>query len=85
MKRAPKPIIEVRWMDANSVEGWSDPGEVEKEGPAPCCTVGYLLAETKDALNITGTMDTQGGRLHKVTGNIIIPKRMVVSRRLLRR
>lgn len=88
--RAPRPLIEIWWTDANSSHGWTDWSELGALSPSPCCTVGYLLFETPNYVTVAGSLDLclDGDKVNPVNaacGSISIPKKMIVRRRVLKK
>jgi len=65
----------VRWIDARSVDAWTEPGECEV-APATVESVGWVYGETEDALTIAGSKSDCG----QMSGMMIIPKVCVQER-----
>ena len=74
-------IVEVVWLDACRGEGWTDLLEVKKSKLSYIYTVGYLLADEKDRIIVTKSVDEE----NETSGSyIVIPKINIKSRRTLK-
>lgn len=89
MKKAPRPIVEITWTDANSSHGWTDPGELRTMLAAPCFAVGYVIHETRDTICLSSCLDLSSADkkdpINAACGTMIIPKKMITGRRQLRK
>jgi hypothetical protein len=74
------PLVEIVWDDACSESGWCYVDDT-KLSPQHCYTVGFLIFESRDHILIGHTHDGEGGYV----GWFQIPKRMIVSRKTLKR
>ena len=86
MGRPKKPwifdkIIEVEWRDSIMSSGWNDPTNYGKDRPTLCRSVGYLLSESKDHVQLVISQDPE---CDNVNGAITIPKESIVRRRRIR-
>jgi hypothetical protein len=70
-------IVYVEWVDAVSDAGWEDNVKVDIH---PVCTVGFLIAETKDGICLASTVsgDNSNARMH-------IPKSWITKRKVINR
>lgn len=60
--RADMPVVEVVWVDANSLRGWHDPDEMlttTSEG-MECRTAGYLFADLDDRIVVVQNQNEPG-------------------------
>ncbi len=71
-----KPIVEVKWWDANFEDEYSEK-DAWALAPVELRTVGYLTAETDDALVIA--MSLCPGDKNVVTEHMVIPWEMVLE------
>jgi hypothetical protein len=71
------PIVYVEWVDAVSDAGWEDNVKVDIHN---VCTVGFLIAETKDGICLASTVsgDNSNARMH-------IPKSWITKRKVINR
>ena len=71
------PIVYVEWVDAVSDGGWEDNVKVDIHA---VCTVGFLIAETKDGICLASTVsgDNSNARMH-------IPKSWITKRKVINR
>jgi hypothetical protein len=71
------PIVYVEWVDAVSDGGWEDNVKVDIHR---VCTVGFLIAETKDGICLASTVsgDNSNARMH-------IPKSWITKRKVINR
>jgi hypothetical protein len=76
------PIIEVIWSDCQLfVGGWEAHAEVmSRRGGVLQRTIGYVLADDKKGIVLTGSL-SQGGN---VFGTVNIPAGQIVKRRRIR-
>lgn len=66
------PVVEVRWTDAVEMAGeWIEADKVRNK-PMPSRTVGYLVAESDDAITVAGLVN----RTHVALG-VCIPRAMI--------
>jgi len=72
------PIVEVRWLDALELGGWTEHKDVTNK-PMPSRTVGYLIREADDALTVAGLVNA-----NHVALAVTIPRGMVTSVRYLK-
>lgn len=82
-KKNPKnpPLVEVLWLDAEDISGdWFDNDGIEKSGPAPSLSVGYLLSKDDKAVKVAALIN----HTHAAHG-ITIPMGMVKKINYLRR
>lgn len=74
-KKNPKtpPLVEVLWYDASDIGvGWFDVEDIEKSGPSPSLTVGYLVHKDNDCVKVISMLN------HDHAGNgVMIPMGMV--------
>ncbi len=75
----PYPLVEVRWLDAQTSHGWEDQTEVDSEVPV-VTTVGFLLKETEESIVIASSV----GQDKTHNSRITIPTGMIKDRRILR-
>lgn len=80
-RKAKYPLVIVRWHDAKSCGGWSDPTTYGRHTPAPCVTAGFLLKRDKKAVRIIQSYDEDDGQ---VTDSINIPSKWIRSLRYVR-
>lgn len=68
-------IVYVEWVDAVSDGGWEDSVKVDIH---PVCTVGFLIAETKEGICLASTVsgDNSNARMH-------IPKAWITKRKVI--
>lgn len=80
MPKAKYPLVEVLWHDAWSQGGWqtTDP---QKNEPAPCLSVGYMIAKTKSGVTLAGSLD-DGANVGVIQFR---PSGMIKSIKVLRR
>jgi hypothetical protein len=69
--------VYVEWVDAVSDAGWEDNVKVDIHN---VCTVGFLIAETKDGICLASTVsgDNSNARMH-------IPKSWITKRKVINR
>ena len=70
------PLVEIKWDDAETSDGWDEPPLELKEAIA--ITVGFLVRETDKHLLIASTYDP-----NHTNGRIQIPVGMVISKKVL--
>lgn len=87
--KKPKPnwpmsgrIEEIEWTDHAGGSGWSSRENYEKDGISHCRSVGYVLREDARQVTLMQSMDSTCG---KIDSSIHIAKRMIRSRRVLRK
>lgn len=67
------PLVEVLWLDAEDISGdWFDNDGIEKSGPAPSLSVGYLLRKDDQSVKLAALIN----HTHAAHG-ITIPRGMV--------
>tara|TARA_R100000353_G_scaffold38846_1_gene30840 strand:+ start:202 stop:471 length:270 start_codon:yes stop_codon:yes gene_type:complete len=52
-------LVIIEWIDHTGNAGWID--DPSKENPVQCKTVGWLVAETKDAYKVVDTISDEEG------------------------
>lgn len=75
----PFPLVEVKWLDAQTSHGWEDKDEIDSEVPV-VTTIGFLLKETEDSVVIASTI----GQDKTHNSRILIPIGMIKEKRILR-
>ena len=77
-----KPLIEIKWVDAETTYGWENDEEVDHELPI-VTTVGFVIKHTVDSRGhgVYIIASTIGGG--SCNSRIKIPKNMVVSEKYL--
>lgn len=70
-------IVYVEWVDAVSDGGWEDSVKVDIH---PVCTIGFLIAETKEGICLASTVsgDNSNARMH-------IPKAWITKRKNIKK
>ncbi len=80
--------VEVEWVDSNMSTGWLNTEyatKVEDKRPLECRTVGYLLSETEDRINVVMNFsDNTDLPNDSVSEVMTIPKVAVLSVKELR-
>lgn len=86
--KLPREMVLIIWDDCNSTHGWAEEGDVITSGVSPIVTIGFLLAETKDIVAVASSLDcsepSKIDPVNGVCGSMVIPKRMIRSRRKLK-
>ena len=72
------PIVEVRWLDALELGGWTEHKDVVNK-PMPSRTVGFLIRESDEALCVAALVNK-----NHVGLAVVIPRGMVTSVRHLK-
>ncbi len=80
MKRP--PLVEVHWVDAKSLGGWSTEVEAAALNVIDCFTLGHLIEKTKIYVKLAATTSFDRDKSDGVGDVIVIPRSMV---RLIRR
>jgi len=75
----PFPLVEVKWLDAQTSHGWEDKDEIDSEVPV-VTTIGFLLKETEDSVVIASTI----GQDKTHNSRILIPIGMIKEKRIFR-
>lgn len=74
------PLLHVKWVDSRlPSSAWNFMKDI-KGGPSHCVSVGYRVRE--DSMSITlvpNVADENGGENMQVSGEIVIPKRAIIS------
>lgn len=81
MKARKSKIVEVHWIDSDSIHGWRSGETFEaycKEGPCEAVTVGILAEKTKKWIVLLQTIGEQ-----QLCGTIKIPRVAVISMKTL--
>lgn len=74
----PYALTRVEWEDsAQPVPGWQWAHNYESPEVVKCVSVGYLIAETKQALVLAPNVGGLGSEQHQVSGIIRIPRSAV--------
>ena len=66
-----KPIVKITWLDACSASGW----RTEPSPPTPNYSIGYLVYEEADYLEIACTYDPDSGCWN---GSMSIPRDNII-------
>jgi len=70
----------IKWIDARSVDGWAEPGDVDARG-ASIKTMGWVFDETADVVCIGGSIsEHRAEAARQYAGIMLIPKRSIVER-----
>ena len=78
-----RKVEEVIWLDHSSGSNWLKIEQIkETMSPLVCRTAGFVVAEDEQVITITHTQCGSNGDIH---GGITIIKRLIVSRKLLRK
>ena len=74
-------IVEVVWIDAFSVDKWTDREDMKKETkhPCVCSSVGYFLQMNKVAITLVGSRQTKTDEWNDCFAATHIPLGMVQS------
>lgn len=73
------PLVEVEWLDAMSVDAWTDYTDTAEFRPATCRTVGYQIIYSDTFMSLAGTIN-DGDACCVMT----IPLGLIVSARELK-
>ncbi len=68
-------LVKVRWVDAETGDGWEHIDELECEAPV-VTTIGYLVKETPTAVMVASTIDKDHSMCN---ARIVIPRGMVLE------
>lgn len=71
-KKYPYPLVECRWVDAETTSGWEAHGENKPTVPI-VITVGFLIEDNEELISIASTVGDD--RMHNARINI--PRGMV--------
>lgn len=75
-----KPIL-VEWIDACSVDDWTDVADAKAQELAHMKTLGFLVSEDDKKLTIALSWDSSND---SVSQFLVIPKAWIESRRILK-
>jgi hypothetical protein len=67
----------VEWLDSAAMHGWQHVDAYEKLTPVHNKTVGFLVGQSKDFLNLTASVSDSG----QVDSPISIPKKAILSKK----
>jgi len=86
MARPPKiPLVHVWWVDSTVINGWRHMADIEKEPVSTQCqTVGWLVKETKEELQVAGSVGDLNDPHMQVTCRMTIPRCAVAKMKRLR-
>jgi len=74
-------LVIIEWNDASSFDAWADmEAAIRKNVPTLCRTVGWVVAESKEAITVVATTADD-----KVTGDMTIIKSSIVKTTVLKR
>lgn len=75
------PLMKVEWVDScQPLPSWRHEGDYPTVEVCPCCTVGWLVGETKDALMLAQNVGCLGDEDVQASGFMRIVKRCVTKR-----
>lgn len=70
-----RPIVHIRWIDAQTEHGWEDLREALADSDAPICeSVGFVIRRDKKQIVLAQTI---GGS--EINGRITIPRAWIVG------
>lgn len=73
------PRVEVRWLDAHAYGGWSSMKEYRSYGLTAVESIGYLVKNTKDEVQLVQSRSPRGN----IADAISIPKKWLISAKYL--
>ena len=73
-----RDLLEVKWVDSCSPNGWTRPENLAKYSPCKNKSVGYLIAESKTCLTIAASIGPD-----QVDGIMCIPKVAITARKVI--
>lgn len=88
--RRPRKIVEVTWIDAQSVDhgGWEDLSALERHEckGALAVTIGFQMGRTKDGISLASSLTFAPGadEIEQIGGTFIIPTVMIRKVRVLK-
>lgn len=88
--RRPRKIVEVTWIDAQTIDrgGWEELSELEKHEcrGATAVTLGYLMARGKHGISLAASLTFAPGtdEIEQIGGTFIIPAGMIRKVRILK-
>lgn len=81
----PYPFQLIRWIDSASEDGWRSMRRMEDPRTVPCMTVGWVVAESDEALTVFGTWAPETeSTTEQVCSGMTIPKAAILSRTVVR-